>query len=165
MRAFRSICKSGVLLAVVGQDYDRNLIPIAFAHCGSENADNWVYLLRFLVSCFPSYPPLLRALTPAAPGMTASSDEGVTLAFVTDLGVGLHAALPKVFAAAHYIYCIIHREVCATIACVCLFVVKVPRFVTLICALSAVCVLFPALSVIFKTTSARRLQKQCSRKR
>jgi hypothetical protein len=120
VRAFRSVCKSGVILAVVGQDYDRNLFPIAFAHCGSENADNWVYLLRFVADCLPLYPPLQRALTPglgSAAGQADAAasveveDDGVKLAFVTDLGVGLCAALPRVFPEAHYIYCIVHREV------------------------------------------------------
>jgi hypothetical protein len=134
VRLYTSKCKTGVILNLVGMDYEGYLYPIAFGHFESESTECWTAFLEFVVASLPEYEPLLRARSPRQPtpaskatsssGSGSEDDESITddddeeyspdtstLAFVADLGKGFMAAVSAVLPGAYVSHCVQHRSV------------------------------------------------------
>jgi hypothetical protein len=120
---FTNYCKSGVLLSIVGMDFERRLYPIVIGHFPSESEQCWAKLLEFLVASLPEYEPLLRARVPRESVNGEEDTESIEqdaeevrqdesrIAFIADLGQGFAAAVAIVLPGAYVSHCIQHRKV------------------------------------------------------
>ena len=111
IRAFRSKVKNGTLLAIVGLDFDRNLIPLAFSHAREDCEQDWRAFLEWFCDCAPDYEPLQRARREPFSGGTDALGDGAPVAVITDLSPGLKKAIAEVMPSAHPLYCVVHRAV------------------------------------------------------